>query len=260
MVLGPSEPDRRVAGFADSDDAAAFEAKKREDAARMAGDAELQERARDVLTRADRHNWSYQWSWLGRPIIQMPEDIVLLQEILWQTRPTLVIETGVARGGSVIFLASILELIGEGRVIGIEIDLRSHNREAILAHKLAPRIEIVDGSSVAEEVWGKVRAKISGSDRVMVILDSDHTHEHVYRELQLYAPLVTRDQFLVVSDTVVEDIPVQEHRPRPWGPGNNPSTALDAYLRESHAFARDPYFNGKLLLTSAPRGYLRRVR
>ncbi|HXP31141.1 MAG TPA: CmcI family methyltransferase [Stellaceae bacterium] len=226
----------------------------------MADDAELRERANEVLTRADRHHWTYQWSWLGLPIIQMPEDIVLLQEVLWQTRPTIVIETGIARGGSIVFLASILELIGEGRVIGIDIELRPHNRRAILSHALARRIELVDGSSVADEVLRQIRARIGAEDRVMVILDSNHTHEHVYRELQLYAPLVTRGQFLVVSDTVIEDIPVQEHRPRPWGPGNNPSTALDSYLRESDAFARDPYFNGKLLLTSAPRGYLRRVR
>ncbi len=198
-------------------------------------------------------------SWLGLPIIQMPEDIVALQEIIWTTKPTVVIETGVARGGSVIFLASMLRLTGEGRVIGIEIDLRPHNREAIFSHPLARTIEIIDGSSVAEETLHAVRARISPNDRVMVILDSNHTHEHVYNELKLYSQLVTTGQFLIVADTVIEDIPAQDHRPRAWGPGNNPSTALDSFMRETSAFVRDLYINGKLLISSSPRGYLRRI-
>jgi len=240
-------------------DVAAFERSKRQDAERMIGDADLKSSALSVLERADRHNWTYLWSWLGLPIIQMPEDIVVLQEIIWQMKPTLIIETGVARGGSVIFLASILQLLGRGRVVGIEIDLRAHNRQAISSHPLSSKIEIVDGSSIDDATIAKVRSLIAPDDRVMVILDSNHTHEHVYKELMLYAPLVTPGQFLVVADTVVEDIPRQEHRPRSWGPGNNPDTALNAFLREKGGFERDAFFNGKLLLSSSHRGYLRRV-
>lgn len=152
-----------------SDDLDTFERDKRADVSRMAVDTGLAAEAKQVLVRADRYNWTYQWSWLGLPIIQMPEDIVALQEIIWTTKPTVVIETGVARGGSVIFLASMLRLTGEGRVIGIEIDLRPHNREAIFSHPLARTIEIIDGSSVAEETFHAVRARISPNDRVMVI-------------------------------------------------------------------------------------------
>jgi len=245
--------------MASDNDSAAFERAKRADVARMTGDVDLRTAATSVVVQADKYNWTYQWSWLGLPIIQMPEDIVVLQEIIWTAKPTLVIETGVARGGSVIFLASMLQLLGSGRVIRVEIELRPHNRQTILAHPLSARIEIIDGSSVEDKTLREVRSRIGPDDRAMVILDSNHTHEHVHKELTLYAPLVTPGQFLVVADTVVEDIPRQEHRLRAWGPGNNASTALDAYLREAGKFERDAYFNGKLLLSSSPRGYLRRV-
>ena len=210
---------------------------------------------------ADRHDWSYQWNWLGVPVIQLPSDIVVLQEIIWETRPQLVIETGIARGGSLVLSASILQLIGEGQVFGVDIDIRAHNRKAIEAHPLAHRIRMTEGSSVDEAVVAEARRAASAVDRVMVILDSNHTHEHVLAELGAYAPLVTMGQFLVVADTFVEDIPAQEHRPgRPWGPGNNPATALRAWLAECEDFEPDPFLNSKLLLTASPGGYLRRVR
>jgi cephalosporin hydroxylase len=244
-----------------TDDRARFEEEKRSAAARMSADEELWRDALALNAAADRFDWSYQWSWLGLPVIQMPPDIVVLQEVIWETRPQLVIETGIARGGSLVLSASILELIGEGTALGIDIDIRPHNREAIESHRLARRIRMIEGSSVDENVVSQARASASEVERVMVILDSNHTHEHVLAELRAYAPLVTVGQFLVVADTFVDDIPPQAHRPdRPWGPGNNPATALAAWLEETDDFERDAFVNAKLLLTASPGGYLRRVR
>lgn len=200
-----------------TDDRAQFERERREAAARMAGDQELAKAALEVNFAADEHDWSYQWSWLGLPVIQMPTDIVALQEVIWETRPQLVIETGVARGGSLVLYASILELLGEGEVLGIDIDIRAHNREAIEAHPLAHRIRMVEGSSLDKAVLGEARRTAEAVERVMVVLDSDHTHDHVLAELRAYGPLVTVGQFLVVADTFVEHIPLQEHRRRAWG-------------------------------------------
>jgi cephalosporin hydroxylase len=241
------------------DDRPEFEAEKRASAAAMAADADLAERALAVSIDADRYSYSYQWTWLGLPIIQMPPDILATQEVIWESRPQLVIETGVARGGSVILSASLLELLGEGSVVAIDIDIRAHNRKAIESHPLAHRIELIEGSSTEPDVIERVRARAEDWDRVMVILDSNHTHEHVLAELHAYAPLVSPGQFLIVADTAIEHIPVQDHRPRPWGPGDNPCTALASYLAEHPDFEADPYLNAKLLYTSSPGGYLRRI-
>lgn len=243
-----------------ADDRAEFERSKREAAARMAADESLAARALDLNAAADRHDWSYQWTWLGLPVIQMPPDIVVLQEVIWETRPQLVIETGIARGGSLVLYASILELVGEGEVLGIDVDIRAHNREAIEAHPLAKRIRMIEGSSLDDDVVAQARAAAANVERVMVVLDSNHTHAHVLAELRAYGPLVTVSQFLVVADTFVEQIPAQGHRPREWGPGDNPATALGAWLDEVDDFAPDPFVNAKLLLTASPGGYLRRVR
>jgi cephalosporin hydroxylase len=242
------------------DDRDEFEAHKRIQATAMAADTDLRERALGLAFEADRYEYSYQWTWLGLPIIQMPPDIMVLQEVLWGRRPQLVIETGIARGGSVIFSSSILQLIGEGEVLAIDIDIRAHNRLAIEAHPLAGRITMIEGSSIDPEVVAEVHRRAAGIERVMVILDSNHTHEHVLAELEAYAPLVTPGQFLIVADTAIEDIPTQKHRPRPWGPGDNPKTAMAEYLTRHPEFEPDPYVNAKLLLTSSPGGYLRRRR
>jgi cephalosporin hydroxylase len=189
----------------------------------------------------------------------VPEDIVVMQEIIWETRPQVVIETGFARGGSAILYSSILALIGDGIVVSVDIDVREHNRRAVEEHLLGGRVNIVEGSSTAQDTMDRVRALVPDGARVMVVLDSNHTHRHVLDELRLYGPLVTEGQFLVVSDTVVEDIPPQTHRPREWGPGNNPKTALQEYLIETDRFEPDPWFNSKLLITSSRGGYLRCV-
>ena len=248
-----------------TDDRAEFEAQKRASAAAMASDEALMADALAVNVAADRHDWSYQWSWLGLPVIQMPSDIVVMQEILWECRPQLVIETGVARGGSLILSASILELLGEGRVLGIDVDIRAHNREAIEAHPLAHRVDMLEGSSTARDVVDAVKERAAAVDRVMVVLDSNHTHEHVLAELRAYAPFVSVGQFLVVADTFIEDIPTQEHRRRPWGPGDNPRTALAEWAAETGGvetggFEPDEFVNAKLLLSASRGGYLRRVR
>jgi cephalosporin hydroxylase len=243
-----------------TDDRDRFEQQKRQAAARMVGDEALAADALALNVAADRYDWSYQWSWLGLPVIQMPPDIVALQEVIWETRPQLVVETGIARGGSLVLSASILELIGEGEVLGIDIDIRPHNRRTIEAHPLARRIRMIEGSSLDAAVVAEAGRAASEIERVMVILDSSHTHDHVLAELRAYAPLVTVGQFLVVADTFVEDIPPQEHRPRPWGPGDNPATALRAWLSESEGFEPDDFINAKLILTASPGGYLRRVR
>jgi len=228
-------------------------------AADMAGDAEV--RALDVAltTASDRHDYSYMWRWLGLPIIQMPTDVVLTQEIIWENRPQVIIETGIARGGSVVLHSSMLRLLGEGKVVAVDIDIRAHNRRAIEEHPLADRVVLIEGSSTDPAILDKIRQEIGDAQRVMVVLDSHHSHEHVLSELRHYAPLVTPGQFMIVADTLVEELPAQEHRPRPWGPGNNPKTAVDAFLAEMPGvFDVDKFSNDKMLLSSSRGGYLRR--
>lgn len=254
MTDGADDPRPPIPG----DDRDEFERDKRAQATAMAADQGLSRRALDLVIESDRYGYSYQWTWLGLPIIQMPPDIVAMQEVIWATKPQVVIEAGVARGGSVILSSSLLELIGEGEVVAVDIDIRPHNRRAIEEHPLAGRVHLIEGSSVDPEIVAQVTRRAAGAERVMVVLDSNHTHEHVLAELEAYAGLVTPGQYLVVADTVVEDIPVQEHRPRPWGPGDNPKTALDAFLVSHPEFELDEHLNAKLLMTSSPGGYLRR--
>jgi cephalosporin hydroxylase len=242
------------------DDRAEFEAEKRADAARLAADGEVQRLNRELTTAADRHNFFYQWTWLGLPVIQTPTDIVILQEIVWNAKPEIIVETGVARGGSMILAASLLEMVGAGQVIGIDIDIRAHNRSAIEAHPLAKRVTLIEGSSTEPQTVARVEKEIGSAERVMVILDSHHSHAHVRAELDAYAPLVSRDQYLVVADTIIEELPEQTHRPRPWGPGDNPRTALEDFLKSTDAFEPDAYIGARQLLASSPGGYLRRVR
>jgi cephalosporin hydroxylase len=228
-------------------------------ASELSRDPDLRSLDHDIVEASDRRSYSYLWTWLGIPIIQMPSDIVVMQEIIWENRPQVVVETGFARGGSTILYSSILELIGEGTVVAVDIDFRGHNRAAVENHPLGHRVRYVEGSSIDDEVVAQVCSLVAGADRVMVILDSDHTHAHVLEEIRRYGPLVTPGQFLVVADTVVEHIPAQEHRPRNWGPGNNPQTALDQFLAENpNAFEIDAWTNDKLLMSSSRGGYLRR--
>ncbi len=237
-----------------------FEKSKRKFAVQQAKDEDLQAKALDLLVHSDKYHYGYQWSWLGMPIIQLPPDILATQEIIWQTQPDVIIETGIAWGGSIVLYASLLELIGKGEVVAVDTVLPQKNIDAIMKYPFSKRIHMYEGSSLSLDVEEKVKSHIETGDKVMLLLDSNHTHEHVLDELQRYAPLVTEGQYLIVSDTIVEHIPAQEHRPRPWGPGNNPKTALRAYLEETDRFEEDVYYNSKLLTTFTPSGYLRCIR
>jgi cephalosporin hydroxylase len=228
--------------------------------AALAGDAAVQTLTREWFAAVSRHEYSYHFTWLGLPIIQFPQDIVAMQELLWRVKPDLVIETGVARGGSLIFYASMLELIGHGHVVGIDIDIRALNRVAIESHPMFKRITLLEGSSVDEAVVVQVRKMARDKERVLVVLDSNHTHDHVLRELELYSPLVTRDSYLVAFDTVVEFMPSEFSAYRPWKRGDNAYTAVQAFLTRSDRFVVDREIEQRLQITVAPGGYLRCVR
>jgi len=237
----------------------AFEAECQAEITAQGQDEILKGLARDFFNESARHKYSYHFSWMGRPIIQLPQDMMAMQEIIWQVKPDLVIECGIAHGGSIIYYASLLELQGHGEVLGIDCDIRAHNREAIESHPMSKRISMIEGSSVDLSVAEQVRSVAAGK-KVILVLDSNHTHDHVLQELRLYAPLVSVDSYCVVMDTVVEDMPSAFFPERPWGPGDNPKTAVWAYLQENNDFEIDYQMQNKLLLTVAPDGYLRRVR
>jgi cephalosporin hydroxylase len=221
-------------------------------------DDKLQALSRAWLEEVTRHRYTYNFSWLGRPVIQLPQDLLAVQELIWQVRPDLVVETGIAHGGSLIHSASVLELLGGDRlVVGVDVDIRAHNRRAIEAHPLSKRIRLIEGSSTDASVAAAVRGHARGRRAVLVILDSDHTHAHVRRELELYAPLVTRDSYLVVFDTLIEDLPEELFAGRRWGKGNNPKTAVWDFLTSTGRFEIDARIPARLLLTCAPDGYLR---
>ena len=238
-----------------------FEARNRRLTEAMAGDDQLRGLTRRWFDLASTYEYSYHFTWLGLPIIQFPQDIVAVQEIAWRVQPDLIVETGIARGGSLILSASLLELMGrDGRVIGIDVDIREPNRRAIEAHPLARRITMIEGSSTDPAVVERVRNAAEGCARVLVMLDSNHTHEHVLQELRLYSPFVTVGSYLIVFDTVIEDMPEDAFPERPWGRGDNPASAVREFLREHDEFAVDVDFEQKLQVSVSPGGYLRRIR
>jgi cephalosporin hydroxylase len=196
---------------------------------------------------------------MGRPIIQLPQDMLAMQELIWRLKPDLVIECGIAHGGSIIYYASLLELQGHGEVLGIDRDIRPHNREAIESHPMSKRIRMIEGSSIDLATVEQVR-EIAAGKKVIVVLDSNHTHDHVLEELRLYSPLVSADSYCVVMDTIVEDMPADAFPDRPWGHGDNPKTAVWQFLKEDDSFEIDYEMQNKLLITVAPDGYLRRVK
>ena len=224
----------------------------------------------------NRNGYTYNFSWQGRPIIQYPQDMVAMQELIWQIKPDLIIETGIAHGGSLIFSASqlaqldICDAIEAGtmldpenskrKVLGIDIDIRQHNREAIEAHPMASRIQMIQGSSIASDIIAQVIAVAQDYNRILVCLDSNHTHEHVLAELHAYAPLTSTGSYCCVFDTLIEDMPADMFPDRPWGPGNNPKTAVWEYLKSHPEFEIDKQIDHKLLISVAPDGYLRRIR
>lgn len=229
----------------------------------------------DWFILANNHKYSYHFEFLGRPIIQYPQDIVAMQELIWQIKPDLIIETGIAHGGSLIMSASMLALLdiceaieagavinpskSRRKVLGIDIDIRAHNRAAIEAHPMASRIQMIEGSSIAPEIIDQVRHVAQGHERILVCLDSNHTHDHVLTELEAYAPLVSAGSYCVVFDTIIEDMPADMFPDRPWGPGNNPKTAVQEFLRRHAEFQANMEIEHKLLITVAPGGFLRRT-
>lgn len=238
-------------------------------------DVPLKSDAAAFLRSSIASRYSYNFTWLGRPIIQYPQDMIAMQELIWSIQPDLIVETGIAHGGSLIFSASMLaqldlcDAIESGekvdprkskrKVLGIDIDIRAHNRAAIEAHPMSSRIQMIQGSSVAPEVVIQVKAIAARYKRILVCLDSNHTHDHVLGELEAYAPLTSVGSYCVVFDSVVEDMPKEMSFDRPWGPGNNPKTAVWKYLETHKEFEIDKSVQDKLLVTVAPDGYLRRV-
>jgi cephalosporin hydroxylase len=238
-----------------------FEAARAKALQEQGRDEELVAASRRWMLQSARHGYTYNFRWLGRPIIQFPQDVLALQEVIWDVRPRAIVETGVAHGGSAVFFASMLQLIGdpESRVVAVDIDIRAHNRKAIEEHPLSPRIQLIEGSSTSEAVLAKVRAAAGDRKPVLVVLDSNHTAEHVLAELRLYAPLVTPGSYVVVMDTSVEYAPKELFPNRSWGPGNSPLTAVHAFLKEDARFAVDKRYDDKLLISVAPEGFLRRT-
>lgn len=213
------------------------------------------------LEEATKAKYVYNFTWLGRPIIQLPQDIMAIQELIWKSKPELIIETGIAHGGSLIFHSSLLELIGQkGKVLGIDIDIRKHNSEEIKKHPMSKNIDMIEGSSINEEVVQQVYKYAYGKKNIMVILDSNHTHEHVLKELNFYSSLVKKDNYLIVLDTLIEDMPDDLSNNRSWGKGNNPKTAVREFLKSNDRFVNESKVDNKLLLTVAPEGYLRCIK
>jgi len=228
---------------------------------KMIEDHELRGHAKIFFDLSCQYNYSYNFKWLGRPIIQYPQDMIAVQEIIWDVKPELIIETGIAHGGSLIFYASLLELIGEkGKVLGIDIDIRAHNRIEIEKHSMYKRIDMIEGSSVSETISDRVAYLVKNKKPVMVILDSNHTHEHVLAELNFYSQFVTPGSYLIVMDTVIEDMPENSFPNRPWGRGNNPKTAVVEFLKQNDRFVVDKSIEKKLVLTVAPDGYLKCIK
>jgi cephalosporin hydroxylase len=218
----------------------------------------LRELTGEWFLESVRVKYSYRFSWMGRPIIQYPQDIVAMQELIWQLQPDCIVECGIAHGGSLIFYASMLELLGgDRRVVGVDVDIRAHNREAILAHPMAKRITMFEGSSIDPAMVARVSEAASRFERIMVVLDSNHTHDHVLGELRAYSRLVKKGGYLVVFDTVVENMPDEFFQDRPWRRGNSPMSAVTAFLAENRRFEVDKAFDERLLITVAPSGFLK---
>ena len=214
---------------------------------------------------SNKAKYSYNFSWMGRPIIQYPQDMIAMQEIIWEIKPDLIIEAGIAHGGSLIYYASLLELMGDNEaiVLGIDVDIRKHNRILIESHKMSKRIKMIEGDSTSSEISKKVYDVAKNRKRIIVCLDSNHTHDHVLKELKIYAPLTSIGSYCVVFDTIIEDLPADympDGRPRPWSPGNNPKTAVKDFLKYNSDFQIDKNIDNKILISVSPGGYLKRVK
>ncbi len=223
-------------------------------------DKDLQALSRVWSREVGRHKYTYNFTWMGRPIIQLPQDMIAMQELIFRIQPSVIVETGIAHGGSLVMYASMLELLGgEREVIGVDIDIRTHNRDALDAHAMRKRIHLIQGSSTAAETRAKVEERVAGRGPVLVALDSNHTHQHVLEELEAYAPMVTKGSYLVVFDTLIEEFPDDSFGDRPWKKGNSPRSAVREFMAKSDRFEVDEALEAKLMITACPGGYLRCV-
>jgi len=239
----------------------AFRKERDEAILEMGRDGAFRDLSLQWILKSNEHKYGYDFTWLGRPIIQFPNDMFILQELIWSVRPDLIIETGIAHGGSIIFSASMLELLGgEGRVVGIDIDIREHNRKEIENHPMMKRIVMLEGSSIDPAITEQVCDMARDAGKVMGFLDSNHSHDHVLGEMKAFGPLVTVGSFMVVFDTCIELFPRGYVQDRPWDKGDNPMTAVDEYLALDDSFVRDELVNSKAIITAAPDGYLRKVK
>jgi cephalosporin hydroxylase len=241
----------------------------------MKADDGLKNKTIEWFCETAKYKYSYNFEWQGRPIIQYPQDMMAMQELIWKIKPDLIIETGIAHGGSLIFSASMLALLdmvdaidggmtmdpkASGRkVLGIDIDIRKHNLAAIEAHPMASRIQMIEGSSIEPTIVGQVLEVAKKYSKILICLDSNHTHEHVLAELRAYAPLTSVGSYCVVFDSVIQDMPDNMFSDREWGVGNNPKTAVWEYLKSHPEFTIDHSIQDKLLITVAPDGYLKRI-
>jgi len=241
-------------------DRESFEVEKSAEIERAIADPQLLQKARDFLIHSDRYKYGYYWTWLGLPIIQMPEDIVLTQELLWETKPDFVIEAGIAWGGSLAMYAAFQEIQGFGHVFGIDLTIPEHNRQAIMDTPVSKRITLIEGSSSDPETFAKVSAHIPKGSNILLVLDSNHTHEHVLAELNLWSPLVQVGNYIIVSDTIVEEVPEQKHRPRPWRPGNNPMTGMLEFLSQNDRFDLRNSYSDRAFASFNPSGYLKCIK
>ena len=220
----------------------------------------LLKKSKDWIDNVFDYEYVYHFRWLGRPIIQFPQDMVAVQELIWKIKPDFIIESGIARGGSLIFYASILELLNHGKIIGVDIDIRKHNRIEIENHTLFKRIKLIEGSSINDSVIHKIKKIIKDKKKIMILLDSHHTEQHVLEELEKYSPFVRSGSYVVVFDTIIEDMKKHHSKNRPWNHGNNPKTAVSKFLKKNKRFKIDKEIQKKLLITSCPDGYLKCIK
>ena len=238
-----------------------FEKRNKQLVQKMSKDKAVKKLSREWFDSVFEYEYSYHFTWLGRPIIQFPQDIIAIQEIIWKVKPDVIIETGIAHGGSIIFSASILELIGKGEVIGIDVDIRKHNKIEIEKHPLAKRITMIEGSSTSKTVYNKIKKMISKKQKILIFLDSNHTEKHVLKEMEIFSEFVRKGCYLVVFDTMIEDTKSKKaSMDRPWGKGNNPKSAVKKFLGKNQRFKIDLDYEKKLLITSCPNGFLKCVK
>ena len=252
-----------------------FESERKSRLKSFANNSEFHSLSLEWVRQSMLNKYVYNFDWLGRPIIQFPQDIVGVQELVWRIKPDLIIETGIAHGGSLVLSASMLALLdvceaiendelvdirnSQRKVLGIDIDIREPNRDAIEKHPLSSRISMIEGSSIDPDIIRRVKHEAVGFNRIVVFLDSNHTYEHVLAELEAYSPLVSLGSYCVVFDTFVDDVPKETFTNRPWGPENNPKKAVIEFVKNNTNFLIDTTFENKLMITVAPGGFLQRI-